>query len=344
MKKHQKTIILIQRRQIHVLQGLLREEQAKGKASAVPDARPSARPESGAPIIYRSELDYISRCILDYPNIETGGQLFGYWTEGGVPVVLFAIGPGPNANHRSTFFNQDVQYLMAVGTELKRQFGLQHIGEWHSHHQLGLAKPSGHDVSTMVSTIREKDLGRFLLCIGNCNAHSSTLNPFMCDERTCTATRWDIIQEESPMRQPVYRHMSAILQDPETRYASHMDKSIDAGGRVPAYSSGSWMRNPESGSLLNRMMHHVKACHSSAADVAVKLDERGRVHIVTTDYGRRGARWEEDILFPDSFPDEGPTCIVRTAVSSESFHDIWNKGDDTYKDFVDYYQNIRKQY
>ena len=31
-------------------------------------------------IIYRSEIDYISRCILDYPNIETGGQLFGYWT------------------------------------------------------------------------------------------------------------------------------------------------------------------------------------------------------------------------------------------------------------------------
>ena len=23
-------------------------------------------------IIYRSEIDYISRCILDYPNIETG--------------------------------------------------------------------------------------------------------------------------------------------------------------------------------------------------------------------------------------------------------------------------------
>lgn len=28
-------------------------------------------------IIYQSELDYISRCILDFKNIETGGQLFG---------------------------------------------------------------------------------------------------------------------------------------------------------------------------------------------------------------------------------------------------------------------------
>ena len=45
-------------------------------------------------IIYKSELDYISRCILDNTNIETGGQLFGFWTADNVPVVLYAIGPG----------------------------------------------------------------------------------------------------------------------------------------------------------------------------------------------------------------------------------------------------------
>lgn len=31
-------------------------------------------------IVYQSELDYISRCILDYPQIETGGQLFGFYS------------------------------------------------------------------------------------------------------------------------------------------------------------------------------------------------------------------------------------------------------------------------
>ena len=50
-------------------------------------------------LVYQSELDYLSRCILDYPHIETGGQLFGYWTSAGVPVVLYAIGPGDKANH-----------------------------------------------------------------------------------------------------------------------------------------------------------------------------------------------------------------------------------------------------
>jgi hypothetical protein len=29
-------------------------------------------------VIYRSEIDFISRCILDYLDIETGGQLFGF--------------------------------------------------------------------------------------------------------------------------------------------------------------------------------------------------------------------------------------------------------------------------
>ena len=51
-------------------------------------------------IIYSSEISFIGRCILDSPNIETGGQLFGFWTASGNPVVVYAIGPGPKANHQ----------------------------------------------------------------------------------------------------------------------------------------------------------------------------------------------------------------------------------------------------
>ena len=113
-------------------------------------------------------MDFVSRCILDYPRIETGGQMFGYWTDDGTPVVLYTIGPGPHANHQPAFFNQDVQYLKEVGSILVHQYGLQHMGEWHSHHQLGLAHPSGHDASTMASGLAASGRNRFLLCIGNC--------------------------------------------------------------------------------------------------------------------------------------------------------------------------------
>ena len=129
-------------------------------------------------LIYKSELEYISRCIMDYTDIETGGQLFGYWTSDGVPVVLYAIGPGPYANHQGAFFNQDVNYLETVGGILTKEFGLQHMGEWHSHHQLGLARPSGHDSSTIYNNMVRHNIERFLLCIGNCTNTTSTVNAF----------------------------------------------------------------------------------------------------------------------------------------------------------------------
>ncbi|MBP5477171.1 MAG: Mov34/MPN/PAD-1 family protein, partial [Paludibacteraceae bacterium] len=110
---------------------------------------PAQLEPSEVAIIYRSELEFVSRCILDYPNIETGGQMFGYWTDDGTPVVLYTIGPGPRANHERSFFNQDVAYLESVGNMLIQKYGLQHIGEWHSHHKLGLAHPSGHDAASM---------------------------------------------------------------------------------------------------------------------------------------------------------------------------------------------------
>ena len=100
--KHKKRELTVMRFRIEFLRRL--ESRAHAPTGGRPCDVP-ARTASGAkrPIIFRSEMDYISRCILDYTNIETGGQLFGYWTEDGTPVVLFAIGPGANANHKPTF-------------------------------------------------------------------------------------------------------------------------------------------------------------------------------------------------------------------------------------------------
>lgn len=161
--------------------------------SAVPVPRRKA-------IIFRSELAFICKHILEYPDIETGGELFGYWTSEGVPVILYAIGAGPMANHQVAFFNQDKEFLLSEGTMLKERFGLQHIGEWHSHHKLGLAHPSRHDADTMISTIREMNLGRFLLCIGNCTDTTSSLKCFMCDRKGYEQWDWELISQTSPVR------------------------------------------------------------------------------------------------------------------------------------------------
>lgn len=177
-------------------------------------------------VIYQSELDFISRCIMDHTDIETGGQLFGFWTAKGVPVVLFAIGPGPGANHQPTFFNQDVNYLKTVGHQLLEKFGLQHIGEWHSHHQLGLAVPSGHDAETMSSSIRHLHLGRFLMGLGNCTTTEAVFNAFEFTEAGGVNYRrlpWDVKPMDSPFRLAIEadEKMSRGFVNPHISAPSH---------------------------------------------------------------------------------------------------------------------------
>ena len=82
------------------------QRTSDGQGTALPVQAREEPGASGKAVIFKSEMDFISRCILDYPSIETGGQLFGFYTEAGIPVVLYAIGPGRNANHQVAFFNQ----------------------------------------------------------------------------------------------------------------------------------------------------------------------------------------------------------------------------------------------
>lgn len=155
--------------------------------------------------IYQSELEYVLRCILERPDIETGGELFGFWKDDGAPVVAYAIGPGPNANHEYAFFNQDIDYLSGVGAVLTRKFGLEHIGEWHSHHKLGLAHPSGHDAATITHGMASHRRDKFLLCIGTCSERSASLGGFVFQRHNrmnFSHVGWQVFGTDSP-----YRHV-----------------------------------------------------------------------------------------------------------------------------------------
>lgn len=286
-------------------------------------------------IIFQSELNYISRCILDCKNIETGGQLFGYYTGDGIPVVLYVIGPGPEANHQMAFFNQDRNYLVTVGRVLKDRYGLRHIGEWHSHHQLGLASPSGHDANTMISTVREKNLGCFLLCIGNCDNWSSTLNAFMCDERRCSFWGWDVIGADSPIRALADRALSGILVHPETTVASYKGmRSVVATPSRPTYAPGYWLNDKSNSAVLKRMLDYIKG-RNGGADVHVRLNERGEV-VLSVNFGIHG----ETILLPMGFPEAAPritrtTCGRLIGSTPESGWD-YLRGD-IYQSFIRFY-------
>jgi len=116
-------------------------------------------------LIYASEAQRIADYAWQYPCLETGGDLYGYWTHSGAPVVCCVLGPGPASRRSSTSFYQDSDYLEQVSAELYRRHALQHIGEWHSHHQLGLNQPSGGDLTTVRRGLESMQWQRFLLVV-----------------------------------------------------------------------------------------------------------------------------------------------------------------------------------
>ena len=265
-------------------------------------------------IIYQSELDYISRCILDCKNIETGGELFGFWTASGVPVVLLAIGPGPKANHQVTFFNQDVEYLVELGQLLIAKFGLQHIGEWHSHHQLDLARPSFHDAETMASSISHRHLGRFLMGLGNCDELSSMFNAFEFVEGFGTDFRmipWDVKEGASPFRESCERdkEIDSLMYRPQTKKANHGQMHF-AGEELkteqPTYPAGYWLNDPAYGVVLKRMIDAMPSLIGSEVHEVI-LNEKNEVEVCVT----VGAH-QLVVQFVNGFPVDPPKVRMNT--------------------------------
>lgn len=298
-------------------------------------------------LIYKSELEYISRCIMDYTDIETGGQLFGYWTSDGVPVVLYAIGPGPYANHQGAFFNQDVNYLETVGGILTKEFGLQHMGEWHSHHQLGLARPSGHDSSTIYNNMVRHNIERFLLCIGNCTNTTSTVNAFNfhISSPNYNESVWDVLNIDSPFRNVIDQKLSRILIHPRTQHASLSNMHIigsytERPQANTMYHEGYWLNNKQNNMALKSMMDIVNASRF-AYNTRVSLDSNKLIHIITGE----NASIFIDITFPMRFPIEAPSVTIHyngRKYSHNGNNQGWTFTGDIVESFNQYFGKIEK--
>lgn len=278
---------------------------------------------SQAAVIYKSELDYMSRCILDYPKLETGGQLFGYWTSTGTPVVLYAIGPGKNAKHNYTSFFQDMNYLQFVGNELYRKYRLLHIGEWHSHHQLGLAIPSGGDVDTMRYGVGKPGFSRMLLCIGNCTDTQTTINPFNFYEknpREYSRAMWDVVERESPFRRNVDNDLSHILIHPRMQKASHGMINTIAYAGMNAEVATHWLT--ESIENVEIMKSFVSVVQSILPDVQVNTEilDTGEPLIVMKEIG-------VTIELPYGFPSQGPILTFEKDGKSIVCDGVWEMGE-----------------
>ena len=99
--------------------------------------------------IYEDEASRISKWTLQYPNIETGGDIFGLWLNENEVVIQAVTGPGRKCRRTTTSFFQDEQYVNSVGELLIRNEGLCLVGSWRSHHTMNIPDPSRDDEDTV---------------------------------------------------------------------------------------------------------------------------------------------------------------------------------------------------
>lgn len=160
-------------------------------------------------LIYESEYEFICRETLRMGAYrqETGGQLFGVETWKGTLLVTKVLGPGPDAQHSPAFFQQDIPFLEREADRIIRAGSLKQVGEWHSHHRLGLSVPSGRDSHSMTSTLRlHKEMKLYLLVIAVCDDCSASATPFMYNQDGYEICEWEIIPGESPVCQLLKNH------------------------------------------------------------------------------------------------------------------------------------------
>ncbi|KAL9972640.1 hypothetical protein ACROYT_G018987 [Oculina patagonica] len=134
--------------------------------------------------MFKEDYQMMEALVLKYPNLETGGDLFGLWTSDNEAVLHIVLGPGRNCKRTGASFYQDIPYLQRNGELLTQDYMLCHIGEWHSHHQLRLFQPSQGDSSTVIRNYPRGTFG-FLLIIANILSPSEVkLSPYLYTEKS----------------------------------------------------------------------------------------------------------------------------------------------------------------
>lgn len=291
-------------------------------------------------LINKGELEILSKYILDHKNIETGGQLFGYWTYDGNPVVLFVLGPGPNAGHYKSFFMQDIDYLKERASWLKAKFGLDHIGEWHSHHQLGLPFPSGHDANNLSNNIRKLGYSKFLLCIGSCTGGESFVNAYMfySDRTSYNCVPWKIKDIDSPFRRIMSptEQLNFIL--PKTEKSNmgqlYLKNAPSVQNRIN-YTETYWLKQKGNAKNLKAIIDALGELYPDRVCIpTIDSDNEAHLELYSDNI------IIEDIHFPKAFPIESPLiCDSNGNILSKSAE--WKFEGDILKSFVTYYKSLK---
>jgi transcriptional regulator with XRE-family HTH domain len=160
----------------------------------------------GSLITWESELRAIATEAAAW-SIETGGDLFGRWHD--VPTVFLATKAGPAAQRDHAHFRLDVAYLRELSEIMASDWALRYFGDWHSHHRLGLASPSGGDrrrISSVASRNQFANMAEIIVTLDDRSTDGTVwIHPWIYDfsSRGSTPLPLDIkvLPGLSPIRQ-----------------------------------------------------------------------------------------------------------------------------------------------
>ena len=199
--------------------------------------------------IYESEINAIvnQTSKKEFKNTETGGDLFGYWNVYGEPIIVLAGGSGPNAKCYSAEFEQDYIYVIKCENQLYEQHGLLYLGDWHSHHHLGLTQPSRGDINRIYGLLEKNSRDFMVEIIVNHTGNGEMLSAFYYDR-----------QHPNPQRINF-----KLLKCPESPIRKSLDQVIGLSrilNMLPVNNSDSkWhLRDKESNIAGNRILVNTK--------------------------------------------------------------------------------------
>jgi hypothetical protein len=193
--------------------------------------------------IYRSELDCIINETAAHPAIETGGSIYGLWTDKGHPTIFLAIGPGPRAERSPVQFQQDLGTHQNVGQVLLDSFGMHAVGLWHSHHKLGLHELSGGDLSRTMQLAQRTGQARFcdlLTYLTSSPFHSEratdvSIKPYVYTDAQAgrrAPTTFVVLPGVSPVRESLTRMAAAQQLPPDVSEVVKAQTGIDVRTRL----------------------------------------------------------------------------------------------------------------
>jgi len=254
-------------------------------------------------LIYEKELDLIALWVKEYPNLETGGDLFGFWTHSGFPVIQFVLGPGKNSRHNHASFYQDKEHLIQAGEILRARHGLQHIGEWHSHHQIGLAQPSSGDEQTVFNGLKRYNFPKFLLCIANLRPEKEgylrtkyqrtkyqvNIGCFLFAPswKSYQTGRWVVLPGQSPIRKDLeWGEAQSLLKTPELNANWNVEQTTLEEQQLVStepiqISNNIWYSTPEGRAVL-KTIHDVlknnyqncEMCRTPSEEIYFKFEKK----------------------------------------------------------------------